>query len=78
MLEMEVINLKKNNEKTKAIFKFQNSSTILDRIWNSQRPTDDKTGLGYNKKEGGKWSTTQKHDKGSYSSKEKGTIRNLK
>jgi hypothetical protein len=31
--------------------------------------------LVYNKKEeGGKWSTIQKHDKGSYSSKEKGTI----
>jgi hypothetical protein len=79
MLEMEVINLKKKNEKTKETVKFQNNSTILDRIWNSQRPTDDKTGLGYNKKEeGGKWSTIQKHDKGSYSSKEKGTVTNLK
>jgi hypothetical protein len=61
MLEMEVINLKKKNENTKATVKFQNNSTILDRIWNSQRPTHDKTGLGYNKKEeGGKWSTIQK------------------
>jgi hypothetical protein len=50
MLELEVINLKKKNEKTKAIVKFQNSSTILDKIWNSQRPTDGKIGLGYNKK----------------------------
>jgi hypothetical protein len=72
MLELEVINLKKKNEKTKATVKFQNNSTILDRIWNSQRPTDDKTGLGYNKKEeGGKWNTIQKHDKGSSSSKGK-------
>jgi hypothetical protein len=79
MLEMEVINLKKKNEKKKETVKFQNTSSILDRIWNSQIPTDDKTGLGYNKKEeGGKWSTIQKHDKGSYSSKEKGTITNLK
>ena len=64
MLEMEFINLKKNNEKTKATVKFQNNSAILDKIWNSQRPTDDKTGLGYNKKEeANKWSTIQKHDK---------------
>jgi hypothetical protein len=45
MLEMEVINLKKKNEKTKETVKFQNSSAILDRIWNSQRPIDDKTVL---------------------------------
>jgi hypothetical protein len=36
MLQMEVINLKKKNEKTKSIFKFHNSSVILDRIWNSE------------------------------------------
>jgi hypothetical protein len=79
MMEMEVINLKKKNEKTKTTVKFQNNSTILDKIWNSQIPTDEKTSLGYNKKEEcGKWSTIQKHDKGSYSSKEKGTVTNLK
>jgi hypothetical protein len=67
MMEMEVINLKNKNEKTKTTIKFQNNSTILDRIWNNQRLTDDKTSLGYNKKEeGGKWSTIQKNDKGSY------------
>jgi hypothetical protein len=32
MLEMEVINLKKKNEKKKSIVKFQNNSTILYRI----------------------------------------------
>ena len=32
MLELEVVNLKKNNEKTNATFKFQNNSSILDRI----------------------------------------------
>jgi hypothetical protein len=42
-------------------------------------PTNDKTSLGYNKKEeNGKWSTIQKHDKGAYSSKEKGIVTNLK
>jgi hypothetical protein len=66
-------------KRQKKLSNSYNSSAILDRIWNSQRPTDDKTGLGYNKKgEGGKWSTIQKHDKGSYSSKEKGTVTNLK
>jgi hypothetical protein len=50
MLEIEVINLKKKNEKTKETVKFQNNSIILDRIWNNQRPIDDKIGLGYNKK----------------------------
>jgi len=79
MLEMEVISLKKKNERTKATVKLQNSLAILDRIWNSQRPTDDKIGLGYNKKgKRGKWRTVQKHDKGSYSSKEKGTVINIK
>jgi hypothetical protein len=53
MLELEVINLKKKNEKIKSTFNFQNSSAILYKIWNIQRPTDDKTGLGYNKKEEG-------------------------
>jgi hypothetical protein len=62
MLELEVINLKKKNENTKATVKFQNNSTILDKIWNIQRPTNEKTSLGYNKKEeGGKWNTIHKH-----------------
>jgi hypothetical protein len=46
MLELEVINLRKKNEKTKETVKFQNNSTILDKICNNQRPTDDKTSLG--------------------------------
>jgi len=79
MMEMEVINLKNKNEKTKENIKSRNNLVILDRIWNSQRPTDDKTGLGYNKKEeGGKWRTIQKHDKGSFSSKSKRPVTNLK
>jgi hypothetical protein len=32
MLELEVINLKKKNEKAKSIVKFQNNSAILDKI----------------------------------------------
>jgi hypothetical protein len=75
MLELEVVNLKKKNEKTNATFKFQNNSYILDRIWNSQRSTNDKTGLRYNKKEeGGKWNPIPKHKKGSSSSKGKSTV----
>jgi hypothetical protein len=75
MLELEVVNLKKKNEKTNATVKFQNNSTILDRIWNSQRPTNEKTGLGYNKKEeGGKWTPIHKHEEGSSSSKGKSVV----
>ena len=74
---MEVINLKRKNEKTKETIKFQNNSSILDMIQNSQRPTNDKIGLGYNKKEeGGKWNTIHKHEKWLSSSKGKSEITN--
>jgi hypothetical protein len=77
VLELEVINLKKNNEMKKTIVKFHNSLAILDNIWNNQTPTDDKNSLGYNKKEeGGKWNTIQKHEKGLSSSKGKSAIIN--
>jgi hypothetical protein len=39
------------NEKTKKIVNFQNSTSILDKIWKRHRSVDEKTGLGYNKKE---------------------------
>jgi hypothetical protein len=66
MLKLEIVNLKKMDEKTNKSVKFQNSSVILDKIWNSQRLVDEKTGLGYNKKEDNeKWSTIYKHEKGS-------------
>lgn len=51
ILKLEIVNLKNMNEKTNKIVNFQNSSAILDNIWKSQRSTDEKTGLGYNKKE---------------------------
>jgi hypothetical protein len=50
ILKLEIVNLKQMNEKTNKIVNFQNSSTILDNIWNIQRSVVDKTGLGYNKK----------------------------
>jgi hypothetical protein len=50
MLKSEIVNLKKMIEKTNKIVNFQNSSTILDKIWNNQRSVDEKIGLGYNKK----------------------------
>ena len=54
MLKLKIVNLKKMNEKTSKIVNFRNSSAILDKIWKSQRSADDKTGLGYNKKEDNK------------------------
>jgi hypothetical protein len=66
MLKLEIVNLKKMNEKTNKIVNFQNSSAIFDKIWKSQKSADDKTGLGYNKKEdNNKWSTIYKDEKGS-------------
>jgi hypothetical protein len=63
------------DETTNKSFKFQNSSVILDKIWNNQRSIDDKSGLGYKKKEDNvKWSTIYKHEKGSSFSKAKGEI----
>jgi hypothetical protein len=64
MLNLETINLKKMNEKTNKIVNLHNSSTILDKIWKSQRSIDDKTGLGYNKKpDNNKWGTIYNHEK---------------
>jgi hypothetical protein len=64
MLKLEIVKLKKMNEKTNKIVNFHNISAILDNIWKSQRSTDEKTSLGYNKKEDNdKWSTIYKHRK---------------
>jgi hypothetical protein len=76
-VEIEIVNLKKLNEKTIKTVNFQNSSVILDNIWNSQRSDDDKTRLGYNKKEDSdKRSTIYKHGKGSTFSKGNNAITN--
>jgi hypothetical protein len=65
MLKLEIANLKNMDEKTNKSVKFQNSSAILGKIWNSQRSIDEKNGLGYNKNEDNdKWSTIYKHQKG--------------
>ena len=48
-LEMEVVDLRKKDEKNDAHAKFKNSSTILGEILDCQRSPFDKTGLGYNK-----------------------------
>jgi hypothetical protein len=75
ILELEVVNLKNKNENTNATFKFHNNSTILDRIWNIQRPTNEKTGIGYNNKEEScKWTLIHKHEEGSSSSKGKSVV----
>jgi hypothetical protein len=77
MLKLEIVNLKKMNEKTNKIVNFQNSSVILDKIWKNQRSDDDKIGLGYNKKEDSdKWSTIYKHGNKSSLSKGNGAITN--
>ena len=44
-LEMEVVDLRKKNEKSSVFVK---NSTILDEILSCQRSPFDKTGLGYN------------------------------
>jgi hypothetical protein len=77
MLKLEIVNLKKMNEKSNKIANFHNSSTILDKIWKSQRSVDDKTGLRYNRKEDSdKWRSIYKHRKGSSFSKENSAITN--
>ena len=48
-LEMEVVDLRKKDEKNDVHAKFKNSSTILGEILDCQRSPFDKTGLGYNK-----------------------------
>ena len=47
---MEVVDLRKKDEKNVVHAKFKNSSTILGEILDCQRYPFDKTGLGYNKK----------------------------
>ena len=47
-LEMEVVDLRKMNEKESAYVKFSNNSTILNEILSCQRSLFDKTCLGYN------------------------------
>ena len=47
---MEVVDLRKKDEKNDVHAKFKNSSTILGEILYCQRSPFDKTGLGYNKK----------------------------
>ena len=48
-LEMEMVDLRKKDEKNDAHAKFKNSSTILGEILDYQRSPFDKIGLGYNK-----------------------------
>ena len=48
-LEMEVVDLKKKDEKNDVHAKFKNSSTILGEILDCQISPFDKIGLGYNK-----------------------------
>ena len=49
-LEAEIIQLKKKCDEKYIKKKFVNNSKTLDDILNDQRPSSDKTGLGYNKK----------------------------
>jgi hypothetical protein len=64
MLKLEIVNLKKMDEKTNKSVKFHNILAIPDNIWNIQRLVNDKTSLGYNKNEDNdKWSTIYKHEK---------------
>ena len=46
-LEMEVVDLRKKDEKNVVHAKFKNSSTILGEILDCQGSPFDKTGLGY-------------------------------
>ena len=48
-LEMEMVDLRKKDDKNNAHVKFKNNSTILSDILDCQRSPFDKTGLGYNK-----------------------------
>ena len=48
-LEKEIIQLKKGVDEKYITSKFENNSRILDDILSSQRPSNGKTGLGYDK-----------------------------
>jgi hypothetical protein len=63
-LEAEVLKVEKANTQSK----FLNSSMTLDKILDSQRSPNDKSGIGYNKEE---ISTPKKPDTGPLSVKKK-------
>ena len=48
-LEKEIIKLRKGVDEKYMKSKFENNSRILDDILSSQIPSNDKTGLGYDK-----------------------------
>jgi chromosome segregation ATPase len=50
-LEAEIVLLRRKLEKGTNLSKFESSSKILDDILNSQRPSSNKVGLGYDHKE---------------------------
>jgi hypothetical protein len=59
-LEAEIVDLRKKVEKSN---KFLNSSRILDEILESQRPSRDKSGLGYKGEDThAEASTSKKHE----------------
>jgi hypothetical protein len=62
--EEEVLKVEKENTQSK----FLNKSMTLDKILDSQRSPNDKSGIGYNKEE---ISTPKKPDTGSLSMKNK-------
>ena len=61
MLELEVEYLRKKDKEENAYIKFNDSSTILDKILYSQRSPTDKYGLRFKKTVGetkfGKWTS---------------------
>jgi hypothetical protein len=64
-LEVEIVLLRRKLEKGTNLSKLESSSKILDDILNSQRPSSNKAGLGYDHKETNKGSKygIQKSDK---------------
>ena len=50
-LEREIVSLRRNLEKENIKQKFDKSTETLNQIINSQRPIDDKSGLGYYKED---------------------------
>jgi hypothetical protein len=57
-LEEEIVTLRKDLQKKNM----QNNSKVLNDIINSQRPNNDKSGLGYNQTEKGSSSKTTKQE----------------
>jgi hypothetical protein len=60
-LEAEIVLLRRKLEKGTNLSKFESSSKILDEILNSQRPSNNKVGLGYDHKETNKGSISGIH-----------------